>query len=43
MAARSAAGIIRRPSSTAIQRIMSVPIPERSAAFWIQVWVSLDA
>ena len=27
----------------AIQRIASVPSPERSAAFWIHVWVSVDA
>ena len=30
-------------ASTGIQRMASVPRPNRSAAFWIQVWVAADA
>ncbi len=43
MAWRSAARSMRCSASVVIQRIASVPMPDRSAALWIHVCVSPDA
>ena len=40
---RSASGLRRCAASVGIQRIASVPRPNRSHAFWIQVWVPAEA
>ena len=42
IAARSAATSIAKRASVGIQRIESVPSPNKSAAFWIHVCVSFD-